>query len=123
MVTNGKSHCHPVQNVHIALVASLIRSRCPWSHSRATCLADTTTPQIERFDLLARTGEFSREEYRQVTLRSLLGQLEVTAAVAEKMGAQISLPVSGVLQLMANYVGFVPPSEDVALPGDKVSFH
>ncbi len=66
---------------------------------------------------------FSREEYREVTLRSLFGQLELTAAVAEKMGAQIKLPVSGVLQLMANYVGLVPPSEDLVLPGDHYSFH
>ena len=67
--------------------------------------------------------EFSRQQYREVTLRSLLGQLELTAAVAEKMGAVMSLPVSAVLQLMANYVGYVPPTEDYALPGDKVPFH
>ena len=59
-------------------------------------------------------GEFSREEYRELTLRSLLEQLELTAAVAEQMGAVLRLPVSDVLQWMANYVGFVPPHEDVA---------
>ena len=58
-----------------------------------------------------------------MTLRSLFGQLELTAAVAEKMGAQIRLPVSGVLQLMANYVGLVPPSEYLVLPGSHYSFH
>lgn len=68
-------------------------------------------------------GGFSREEYREVTLRSLFEQLELTAAVADKLEADINLSVSGVLQLMANYVGFVPPSEDLALPGEKVQFH
>ncbi len=67
--------------------------------------------------------EFSREEYRVVVLRSLLGQLDLTAAVAEQMGAEILLPVSGVLQLMANYVGFVPPCEEVLRPEDKGRFH
>ncbi len=66
---------------------------------------------------------FSREEYRKVTLRSLLEQLELTAAVADKMGADIKLPVSGLLHLMANYVGIVPASKDGEIPGDKRPFH
>ena len=66
---------------------------------------------------------FSLEEYRQMMLRSLLTQLELTAALAEKMGTDINLPVSGLLQLMANYVGVVPASEDGALLGEKRQFH
>jgi len=58
-----------------------------------------------------------------MTLRTLWEQLELTAAVAEKMGADINLSVSGVLQLMANYVGFVPASLDQALPVEKVPYH
>lgn len=63
------------------------------------------------------------EEYREVMLRSLWQQLELTAAVADKMGADIKLPVSGVLQLMANYVGFMPAGEERALPTEKVPYH
>ncbi|NOY40775.1 MAG: hypothetical protein GXP26_02910 [Planctomycetes bacterium] len=66
---------------------------------------------------------YSRDEYREMTLRTLWEQLELTAAVAEKMGADINLSVSGVLQLMANYVGFVPASLDQALPVEKVPYH
>jgi len=79
--------------------------------------------QLKRPWLVPVPDQFSREEYRELCLRSLLRQLEVTAAVADQLGATMSLTVNQVLQLMANYVGLVPPSEDVAMPGDKVSFH
>ena len=66
---------------------------------------------------------YSDEEYRQVTLRTLWQQLELTAAVADKLGADIKLPVSGVLQLMANYVGFVPACLEGAQAGNKPPVH
>jgi hypothetical protein len=66
---------------------------------------------------------FSSEEYREVTLRSFWQQLELTAAVAEKLGADIKLPVSGVLQLMANYVGFIPARQDGTPSGNKPPVH
>ena len=42
--------------------------------------------------------------------------LSATVEVADKMRANVNQSVSGVLQLMANYVGFVPPS----VTGSKV---
>lgn len=66
---------------------------------------------------------YSGEEYREVTLRSFWQQLELTAAVADKLGADIELPVSGVLQLMANYVGFIPAGQQGAQSVNKLPLH
>jgi hypothetical protein len=66
---------------------------------------------------------YSGEEYREVTLRSFWQQLELTAAVAEKLGADIKLPVSGVLQLMANYVGYIPARQEGTQADNKPPIH
>ena len=47
----------------------------------------------------------------------------MAASLAITLGADINLSVSGVLQLMANYVGFVPASLDKVLPVEKVPYH
>lgn len=67
--------------------------------------------------------EFTREEYREVVLRSLLKDLELTAAVAHQMQADIRFSVSGVLELMAHYVGIVPGNEEGSFIRDEVQFH
>ena len=67
--------------------------------------------------------EFTREEYREVVLRSLLKQLELTAAVAHQMQLDIRFSVSGVLDLMAHYVGLVPGNEAGSFIRDEVQFH
>lgn len=67
--------------------------------------------------------EFTREEYCEVVLRSLLTQLELTAAVADQMQADIRFSVSGVLELMAHYVGIVPGNEEGSFVRDEVQFH
>jgi hypothetical protein len=67
--------------------------------------------------------EFTREEYRDVVLRSLLTQLELTAAVADQMQAEVRFSLSGVLELMAHYVGVVPGNEQESFIRDQEQFH
>jgi len=105
---------HPLVRSLNATVCELLR-RSP--------LHDQINHYLDQLQSRLVPNGFSREEYREVTLRSLLEQLELTAAVADKMGADIKLPVSGILHLMANYVGIVPATKDGALPGDKRQFH
>jgi hypothetical protein len=66
---------------------------------------------------------FSRQEYREVALRSLLKPLELAGALADQMEADIRFSVSGVLQLMAHYVGIVPGCEEGTFIRDEVEYH
>ncbi len=90
---------------------------------RTNPLFDQVDRYLDRLRPSLGPKEFSRDEYREVTLRSLLTQLELMAAVADKLDLEIRLPVSGLLQLMASYVGFVPVRKNGALLADKRPFH
>ena len=68
-------------------------------------------------------SRFSREEHRDMTLHSLFGQLELTAALAEKTGADLRLSVSGLLQMMGNFVGMVPCDGTEASQPEMAPFH
>ncbi len=67
--------------------------------------------------------EFSRDDYRELTLRTLFQKLELAAAVADKLGAEFNFPVSAVLQQMTNLMGVVPLEAFSQVPRPTALLH
>ena len=67
--------------------------------------------------------EFSRDDYRELTLRTLFQKLELAAAVADKVGAEFNFPVSAVLQQMTNIMGVVPLAAFSQVPRSTALLH
>jgi hypothetical protein len=73
--------------------------------------------------LTAPAERFSTRQYRQVLLQSLLHQIQLAAAVADKTNARLLLPAGYSLRMLADLVSFVPLDPPVEESDDEPRLH
>lgn len=75
---------------------------------RTSPLAEEIGRYLDRLPKPRMPAGFSREQFREIVVRTLVERLELAAAVADKIGAEVKLPVSAVMGQMAEVMSVVP---------------